>query len=141
MNEADFIAQLMLHEGYRGQIYADTEGVLTAGWGHALHEGSTVPRAAAEAFLAEDLATVRRNFAALGLELDPVREFVIKNMLFNLGLAKLKGFRKMLAAVRVGDYARAADEMLDSKWAGQVKGRAVELAKMMRTGEYRRPND
>lgn len=140
MNEEDFIAQLMRHEGYRGQVYSDTEGVLTAGWGHALHVGSTVPRAAAEAFLAEDLAMVRRDFPALGLELDPVREFVIKNMLFNLGLSKLKGFRKMLAALRVGDYARASKEMLDSKWAGQVKGRAVELAKMMRTGEYRRPN-
>jgi lysozyme len=139
MDEADFIDQLKRHEGYRGYVYADTEGVLTAGWGHALHVGSTVPRAAAEVFLAEDLATVRRDFLVLNLELDPVREFVIKNMLFNLGLSRLKGFRKMLAAVRVGDYARAAIEMLDSKWAGQVKVRAVELAEMMRTGEHRRP--
>jgi lysozyme len=139
MNESDFIAQLKRHEGYRGHVYVDTEGVLTAGWGHALHVGSTVPRAAAELFLAEDLATVRQEFLSLGLELDPVREYVIKNMLFNLGLSRLKGFCKMLAAVRVGDYARAADEMLDSKWACQVKGRAVELAEMMRTGEYRRP--
>ena len=42
----------------------------------------------------------------------------------------------MLAAVEEGDYKKAAKEMLDSKWAFQVKGRAVELAKIMETGEW-----
>jgi len=34
------------------------------------------------------------------------------------------------------DYKRAAFEMLNSKWAEQVKGRAVDLAQGMLTGTY-----
>ena len=33
------------------------------------------------------------------------------------------------------DWETASKEMLDSKWAKQVKGRAIKLAEMMKTGE------
>jgi lysozyme len=92
-----------------------------------------------EALLRYDLGGIDRDYTSLNLPIDPrdnVRRFVVKNMLFNIGLGRLLGFKKMLAAVRAGDYDRAAEEMMDSKWARQVKGRAVELAEMMRTGEY-----
>ena len=39
--------------------------------------------------------------------------------------------------VRAGDYELAAENMLKSKWAGQVHGRALELALQMRTGEFK----
>lgn len=136
MNEQDFIDQLKRHEGYSDKIYADSVGVLTCGIGHALHEGSFVPHAASKAFFEHDLAVVNCEYLELKLGLDPVREYVIKNMLFNLGLSKLLFFRKMLTALMDGDYRRAADEMLKSKWARQVKSRAWELAAMMRSGEY-----
>ena len=42
----------------------------------------------------------------------------------------------MIEALKVQDYERAAVEMLDSKWAGQVKGRATRLAQQMRTGVW-----
>jgi len=38
----------------------------------------------------------------------------------------------MIAALRLGNYVKAADEMFDSKWARQVKGRANKLAEIMR---------
>ena len=41
----------------------------------------------------------------------------------------------MWAAIHRRDYNAAADEMLDSKWAEQVKGRATRLSNIMRTGE------
>ena len=52
-------------------------------------------------------------------------------MAFNLGETRLRGFRKMWAALEEGNYATAAAEMLDSKWATQVKGRARDLAQLM----------
>jgi lysozyme len=58
------------------------------------------------------------------------------DMLFNLGLPKLLKFKNTLAAIRQGDYERAARGMLNSKWARQVGRRAKELAEMMRTGEW-----
>ena len=55
-------------------------------------------------------------------------------MAFNLGVAKLTGFTTTLAAVREGRFPAAAEAMLRSAWADQVKGRAIELAAMMHTG-------
>ena len=40
----------------------------------------------------------------------------------------------MIAALEVGDYEEASVQMLDSRWAKIVKGRAVELSEQMRTG-------
>ena len=67
-------------------------------------------------------------------DLNDVRQRVFVNMTFNLGSTRLAMFKKFLAAVEARDYETAAEEMLDSKWAEQVKGRADRLADMMRSG-------
>jgi lysozyme len=67
--------------------------------------------------------------------LDPVRQKVIVDMRFNLGLAGLKKFRKMIGHLEVGAYSKAAEEMKNSKWYHQVGTRARRLVEMMRTGE------
>jgi lysozyme len=123
------------HEGYRGHIYLDSEGIPTVGWGHALHVGSHVPPLACSLIFEDDYRAAVHDYGRLSLELDPVRRAVILDMIFNLGLPRLLGFKKMLAALREGDFEKAAIEMVDSKWAGQVKGRADTLARMMRTGK------
>ena len=68
--------------------------------------------------------------------LTEVRQDVILSMLFNLGLKRFNGFKKFKSAILKGEYKAAATEMLDSKWAGQVKDRAKVLAKMMETNTY-----
>jgi lysozyme len=55
-------------------------------------------------------------------------------MCFNLGIARLRGFKKMLAAMQAGDVETAAKEMLDSTWAKQVGARAHRLAAQWRAG-------
>ena len=55
---------------------------------------------------------------------------------FNLGATRLRLFKNALSAMSEEDYDTAADEFLNSRWAEQVKGRASELAEMIRTGEY-----
>jgi lysozyme len=67
--------------------------------------------------------------------LDEVRARVILNMAFNLGVDGLLKFRNTLAAVKAGEWDRAAVGMLASLWAKQVGARAKRLARMMRTGE------
>ena len=54
----DFIDQLKRHEGYRGEVYLDTEGVPTGGWGHAFLPGSRIPTEVAERLLRHDLQEV-----------------------------------------------------------------------------------
>ena len=55
------------------------------------------------------------------------------NMAFNMQ-GKLLTFVDTLAAMKRGDYAAAADGMLNSLWARQVGARATRLAAMMRSG-------
>jgi len=52
------------------------------------------------------------------------------------GMEALYDINKMRDALLTHDYKRAAFEMLNSKWAEQVKGRAVDLAQGMLTGTY-----
>jgi lysozyme len=66
--------------------------------------------------------------------LDQVRQDAFCDMLFNLGLSRFCGFKRLIAAFEKNDMQSAASEMLNSKWAAQVKGRAVELADMLRSG-------
>ena len=65
---------------------------------------------------------------------EPDRQNVLMDMCFNLGTAGLLKFKAMLAAVEARDFDRAADEMLNSAWARQVRGRAQMLPAMMKTG-------
>lgn len=67
--------------------------------------------------------------------LNAPRQMVCVNMAFNLGVPRLKLFINMWSAIHRKDYDRAADEMLDSRWAKQVKSRATRLSDIMRTGE------
>ena len=69
--------------------------------------------------------------------LNTARQAVLIDMCFNLGIGRLKQFKKMFAALSQGDYDKAAAEMLDSVWAKQVKSRAAQLAEIMRKGEIK----
>ena len=64
------------------------------------------------------------------------RQNVLIDMCFNMGITKLLGFKKALAAMAKQDFEQAATEMLDSVWSKDVHGRADKLAQMMKSGEF-----
>ncbi|QEE30787.1 hypothetical protein FTW19_23975 [Terriglobus albidus] len=66
--------------------------------------------------------------------LTATRQAVLIDMAFNLGLKRLAGFRKTLALLAAGDFAAAANEMLDSAWAREVPKRAKRDSDLMRAG-------
>ena len=137
MDNAKAAAYLRRYEGFSKLPYKCTTGHLTIGYGHNLEHG--ISAAAAEFSLQEDLnkaARAVKDAFPWWWKMDEARQFVLVDMAFNMGIAGLKGFKKMLAAMEQGDYQTAAKEMLESKWAGQVKRRAVELSKIMQTGEW-----
>lgn len=137
MDREKLRAQLVKHEGYRQFPYRDTVGKLTIGCGRNLDDVG-VTREEAEFLLRADIDKAERGlrdrYGVWFDALDPVRQAVLVNMAFNMGLVTLGQFRNTLQAIADGDYEDAARGMLASKWASQVKGRAVELATMMRTG-------
>jgi len=135
---------LIRHEGLRLRPYQCTAGRWTVGYGHNLEShGEAIPTSItieqAEKYLDQDMASAesqcRSRMPFFG-GLSPVRQAVLIDMCFNLGINGLLGFKNTLAAVSSGDYARAAKQMLESKWATQVKTRAVRLARMMATDEW-----
>ena len=128
--------QLILHEGLRLKPYRCTAGKLTIGVGRNL-EDKGISHDEAMLLLRNDIAEVTVQleqfdwFRALG----PVRRKVLIDMCFNLGMAGLLGFQKMIEALKQGDYEAAADEMVYSRWYRQVGERGRRLERMMRTGE------
>lgn len=118
------------------KMYFDTQHIPTIGWGHNLRD-KLISQAAADQILEDDLTDCKvEALAALPwlATLDDVRANVLLNMAFNMGIHGLLGFNLTLAYVQGGHYELAAQEMLSSKWAGQVGARAQRLAQEMRTG-------
>ena len=66
--------------------------------------------------------------------LSDARQRVLVNMCFNLGLSRLMGFKKFLTAVEAGEWETAGVEMLDSKWAEQVRPRRTRLRDLLLEG-------
>ncbi len=129
------VAQLVKHEGLRLFPYTDTVGKLTIGVGRNLSDVGMSKREAMD-LLDHDLDACITDLSAMPwfLALDAVRQRVLVDMRFNLGPDRFRAFHRTLAAVQQGDYVTAAEQMLKSKWATQVKGRATRLARMMATG-------
>ena len=135
MNLDKLQESLRIHEGLKLKPYTDTEGHLTIGFGHNLDNGITIKQA--YALLADDIDTAKKELDRYLPGLmghDDARQNVLIEMVFNMGMPRLSGFKKMLAALDSRDYAQAAKEMEDSKWAKQVGARAQTLAKQMREG-------
>lgn len=129
---------LIRHEGVRLKPYRCSAGKLTIGVGRCL-DSIGISELEAMLLLSNDINRVtKETIDALSWfkSINAIRQDVILSMIFNLGLTRFLGFRKMIEAVRLGNYELASQEMLTSKWAGQVGLRARELAEMMRTGHY-----
>jgi lysozyme len=129
---------LKLHEGERLKPYVCSAGKTTIGIGRNLEDVGISPEESA--FLFEnDLVRVRtelrRSFPWF-MSLDSVRSAVVVDMCFNLGLSRLQGFRKFIAALAKQDWETAAIEMMDSRWALQVGARAIRLRDMVITGKW-----
>lgn len=129
--------QLIRHEGLRLKPYRDSVGKLTIGIGRNLDDVG-ISDDEASLLLKNDINKVIQDLNDhLGwwLSLDEPRRIVLANMCFNMGITKLLGFRNTLLAIQNGEYEAAAKHMEDSAWHKQVKGRAIELEQIMRTGE------
>lgn len=137
MNRESLKSLIIRHEGLSLVPYKDSVGKLTIGVGRCLETQGITP-IEANYLLDNDLNRVvsecRSSFAWFDGLCDS-RQNVIASLVFNLGLNGFKGFVKLIAAVERKDFYDAANEMLLSKWAGQVGERAVELSSMMRDGD------
>ncbi len=127
---------LIQDEGKKLKPYQDTVGKWTVGIGHNLSDKG-ISEEACLLILDNDISEVEQQFEnnfPSWEQLSDSRKLVILSMIFNLGLTKFLGFKRVIDAVNRNDFATASLEMLDSTWAKQVGKRAERLAKMMREG-------
>lgn len=140
MSHRDIVrAQLRIDEGTVDHAYLDSEGYWTIGVGRLIDKrrGGKLRPDEIDLMLENDIIAHEADARVLFPSFDTLsanRRAVLVNMAFNLGRERLAGFAHFRAAIRDGAFERAAEEMLDSKWATQVGVRAQRLAKQMREG-------
>ena len=129
------IDSIKQHEGYRSRVYDDSLGIPTIGYGFAIKD----------LVLEEDLCDeiLLRKLRILGKSVIGKFPFfdslpsdcktVLMEMCYQLGVTGVSKFKKALKAMEDGDWEKAADEMLDSKWAKQTPNRAKELSDIVRS--------
>ena len=155
----DLIDKLVVSEGLRLQVYKDTLGIDTIGIGRNLEDrGITkeeldwmdipnidvvyemgITEADAVYLATNDVQIVEEELVRAHPcveELDAVRQLVLVDMAFNMGVPRLSKFKKMWNAVHENKFDVAAKEMLDSRWANQVKSRSTKHAHAMHHGEF-----
>lgn len=130
----NYVDRIKKHEGFRSKPYRCTAGKLTIGYGRNI-EDNGITEAEASFLLDNDIQSCEsdcsRAFPWLN-KLDESRRSVVVELCLNMGLKRLLGFKKMLAACERKDYNVVAAEMLDSLWARQVGERAKTLAAIMK---------
>lgn len=133
---------LKKHEGFVSHVYEDStpEKYLTIGYGRLVDQrlGGGISQDEADFLLLNDVRNcveILEHQLPVYKDLSDNRKIVLINMYFNLGNRLFK-FVNMLTALKAHDYDKVAVEMLDSKWAKQVKGRSHELADMMREDSF-----
>lgn len=131
----DLLESIKHHEGFVEHVYDDSLGIPTIGYGFAIKD----------LVLEEDLCDeiLLRKLRILGKSVIGKFPFfdslpsdcktVLMEMCYQLGVTGVSKFKKALKAMEDGDWEKAADEMLDSKWAKQTPNRAKEMSNIIRS--------
>jgi lysozyme len=123
------------HEGLKLKLHKDTVNKWTVGYGRNI-EDNGISKEEADFMFDNDFARCERELSNYPWYTNQPKNVqdALMNMCFNLGIDRLLGFKRMIAALIGKDYTVASIEALDSKWAIQVGQRAKDVALMMRQG-------
>lgn len=134
--------QIKRDEGRSAVVYKDSRGLWTIGDGILVDytvKGAGLRPEEMDFITANRVGIAAQQTAnivgptAWGQLNQPRRRACI-NMCYNLGAAHFDDFHKALAAITIGDFARAASELKDSLWFKQVGARAERICQIIRSG-------
>ena len=158
-NRSNFLDKLIDHEGMVLTVYKDSLGIDTIGIGRNLKDRGIsreeldyldipnmevvyehgISEADARYLALNDIAIVENELCRVHTcveNLDSVRQLVLMDMAFNMGVPRLCKFKLMWNAIHEENFETASREMLDSRWARQVGRRAKILSDAMASGEF-----
>lgn len=121
-------------EGFRSAKYTDTRGFLTIGYGFNVDAG--ISEYAASCLLDAQVHEAEADVSNFDwfASVDPVRQSVLIELAFNMGIHKLQGFQNMLAACAKTDWSEAGRQLQSSAWFGQVGHRGPLLVRLLTDG-------
>ena len=127
---------LITHESYRKFPYIDTVGKITIGIGFNLSDRGIDDQWIMDKFN-EDINYFYGQLMVYDWFqcLNDDRKIALVDMSF-MGIKRLLEFQGMISCLERKDYEHAAQEILDSEWAVQVKGRAESIANAIESGVY-----
>ena len=154
----ELVKMIALHEGIVLNVYQDHLNINTVGIGRNLDDrGITdgellfmnktiddvydngLTEEEAYYLCMNDIAIVEKELLdskPIVNQLSAVRQMVLVDMAFNMGVPRLKLFKNMWLAIEKVNYPLACEEMIDSRWASQVGNRAMKLSLAMKNGEW-----
>ena len=158
-NRSHFLDKLVEHEGLVLTVYKDTLGIDTIGIGRNLKDRGIskeeldyldipsmeviyergITEADARYLALNDIAIVENELCRVHTcveNLDSVRQLILMDMAFNMGVPRLCKFKLMWNAIHEQNWEASSREMLDSRWARQVGRRAKILSEAMKSGEF-----
>ena len=140
--------KLTLEEGYASHIYKCPAGYNTVGIGHNI-DANPLPMdvlkllfekkvdEAIETLFNRDVlkvvAQLERYFPWWGTQPDNIRLFMI-DFVFNVGIGTARKFKNTMKYLQREQYERAAEGLLNSRYARQVPNRAKRNAELIRLG-------
>lgn len=145
------LSSVIRAESYSSKMYKCPAGKFTIGYGRNIQDRG-IRKDEAELMLKNDIRAVELELMSRILfftALDRVRQNVLIEMAYNMGVPKLMKFKKTLKFIHESDYESASKEMLDSKWhrdfvkydmqdGKRFDGllRSEYLSKIMKEGKY-----
>ncbi|ANA49469.1 baseplate hub subunit and tail lysozyme [Salmonella phage vB_SnwM_CGG4-1] len=155
---------LRIDEGLKLEIYKDTEGFWTVGIGHLLtknpnksvaiseldrlvgrNTSGKITKAEAEKIFNADVekaisgilsnSVLRPVYTSFGG--DSARMAALINMVFQMGVAGVAGFKNSMALLKAKDWDRAAVNLAQSKWYRQTTNRATRVINTFKTGNWK----
>ena len=129
---------LIKHEGYRKTAYIDTAGKITIGIGDNISDRPVEDEwinARCDKLTRELYNQFSEDYKWFN-NLNEDRQIVLINMAYNMGYKKIKEFHQMIDDLSRNEFIQASMEMMKSRWAKQVPGRAKELFEAMLYGKY-----
>jgi len=126
--------RLVLEEGLKLTPYKCTANKLTIGVGRNI-EDRGISHETAMQMLDEDIDIMvnelRQNLSWFDKQNDAIQGVLI-DLCFNMGISRLLMFVQTLKLIEQGQYAMAADELLDSKYAAMLPARSKRNAEILR---------
>lgn len=135
MTDDEIKESIKKEEGLSLQVYRDSIGNLTVGYGHLIRAGAPITQDMADSLFEIDYIKAVSGYNSLGLDLDPVRRSAIIDMIFNMGIGNVQQFKRMIEHLKDKSWAMAAYELMNSEYAKQVPNRAKRNHRRILTGK------